>query len=729
MCPLGVGSSYSTDTLKTGAAKLWILLVGVNKYLDPGLPSLRYPAVDCQGLGEALSKATEGFPNKQVIIHHDFATEPPTLAIVRGSLQKIVSQTQSQDSILLYFSGHGMLDPNNHQAVLCLADTRKDDLLTTGLALQELLQMLGNTDANQQLVCLDTCHSGDMKLFGINSGNSRNANISEPLLNTAPKLMEVLRQRAAQSKGFCALLSCDQGQQSWEFPELGHGVFTYYLMRGLLGEAADSSGVIEADGLYKYVYRQTLQYIDKLNQQLRLINQQKLKRGESKLYPEYPLQTPKRIVEGVGELILGFKSAQTEFHQQRRALVIDGLANQKITTNLSRTLVASGGFEVEFYPHKGKSHSDIRGTIQRFLRGNGELETPSQQELKIVKNTPTCLLYLRGYIDEIEDGEAWLILADGMRLSRSWLRQELRRATQIQQIIILDCPQATSLENWLEDLQSTTEHGQCIIAVASTANEPDFASYKLVEILVSANSQVGLPVTKLITELQNILPAKGIDIHTWLSGTHAVIDILPGNIGNVLQNSPELELPEIEKKQELTSLAYSANSPEECVPISVIPTEEFVDKQVQHQLILSGESEAYKKLETLLKQSLGKVAPTLLRRYFKKATNSEYLVQKLATFILPENQASFQIQATAILNELAISSSKKLDESPIIDDKFINECQRELAYAIGPIANYIVQKILQSHPQISLQEFVMQLAAEISDPQKALKFQQRMLKQ
>ncbi|MGH8000055.1 MAG: hypothetical protein ACREPR_11635, partial [Brasilonema sp.] len=61
MCPLGIGSSDSTNILTTGEAKLWILLVGVNEYQDESLPSLRYPALDCQGLGKALSSATEGF--------------------------------------------------------------------------------------------------------------------------------------------------------------------------------------------------------------------------------------------------------------------------------------------------------------------------------------------------------------------------------------------------------------------------------------------------------------------------------------------------------------------------------------------------------------------------------------------------------------------------------------------------------------------------------------------
>lgn len=313
MSPLSVATSRSI-ALETGEAKLWLLLVGVNQYRDERLASLRYSALDCQGLGEALAGAILEFPQKEMRLHHDEATQLPQLETVRASLKQITAAAKPQDTVLFYFSGHGMLEPSSQQAILCLADTHKDNLLGTGLGLQELLQQLGDCAAHQQLVWLDACHSGGMTLRG-----SRGETPVEPLLNPTPQLVEVLRQRAQKSKGFYALLSCDQGQQSWEFPELGHGVFSYYLMRGLRGEAADSQGVIEADGLYRYVYHQTLQYIDKTNQQLRLINQHKTSRGETQLHPEYPLQTPKRIVEGVGELILGLKSAGVESFHPRQA--------------------------------------------------------------------------------------------------------------------------------------------------------------------------------------------------------------------------------------------------------------------------------------------------------------------------------------------------------------------------------------------------------------------------
>src|SRR6476619_6255324 len=348
MCPVSVGTSRSRHALETGEAKLWMLLVGVNRYADAQLPSLQYSALDCQGLAEALAAATEQFPDKTAIAHHDFAEQPPNLAIVRSSLKQIATAARPQDTVLIYFSGHGILDSDSQQVVLCLADTQTSNLRSTGLGLGEFLQLLSDCAAHQQLVWLDACHSGGMTLRGARGETER-----KTLPNPTPELVAVLRQRAAQSQGFYALLSCDQAQQSWEFSELGHGVFTYYLMRGLRGEAADAQGIIEADGLYKYVYYQTLQYVDKTNQQLRLINQQKRGRGETQLQAEYPLQTPKRIVEGIGEMIIGLRPAIASPPHPRQALVVEGLSRSSATLELSKLLRGAGSFELDYWPRSG----------------------------------------------------------------------------------------------------------------------------------------------------------------------------------------------------------------------------------------------------------------------------------------------------------------------------------------------------------------------------------------
>ncbi|WP_414755163.1 eIF2A-related protein [Anabaena sp. CCY 9910] len=518
MSPLGVATSHSTHTLATGKAKLWLLLVGVNQYQDERLPTLRYSAVDCQGLATALADATCRFPDKSEWVHHDFATQLPTLTTVRDSLRQVTHQAQPEDTILFYFSGHGILEPGSQQAILCLADTQTDDLLNTGLGLPELLQCLENSQAQTQLVWLDACHSGSLTFRGARSNHT-----PASLPNPTPQIVELLRQRAKQSKGFYALLSCDTNQQSWEFPELGHGVFTYYLMRGLRGEAADIQGLIDADGLYRYVYHQTRQYIEQTNQQLRLINQQNRSRGNTQVYSEYPLQTPKRIVEGVGEVILGVKPALVVSPDARKALIVEGLAINQTTLAFSQLLGTVGDFEIEYWP-LAHSNQDLQAKIGNCLQTR-ELETENQQN-----HFATILLYLRGKLAQSPTGEPVLILGENIQLSRSWLRQQLRRSLYSQQIIILDCPldqhSHISLQDWVEDLQLGFEQGQCIIAAASSPENPQQFLQTLHSNLQANQEQPNLSAAAWINQLQLSSP---LPLHIWLSGTKGVIEIIPAS--------------------------------------------------------------------------------------------------------------------------------------------------------------------------------------------------------
>ncbi|MBE9200035.1 MULTISPECIES: caspase family protein [unclassified Nodularia (in: cyanobacteria)] len=524
MSPLGIATSHLTHVLELGEAQFWLLLVGVNKYQDKGLPSLRYSAVDCQGLAAALADATQGFPQTAERVHHDLSSSLPTLSTVRASLQEITAAAQPQDTILFYFSGHGMLKPNSQQAFLCLADTQTDDLLNTALGLEEILQLLGNSQAQTQLVWLDACHSGSLTF---RSARSEISTASLP--NPTSEMVELLRQRAKQSKGFYALLSCDTNQQSWEFPELGHGVFTYYLMRGLRGEAADPQGLIDADGLYRYVYHQTRQYIEQTNQQLRLINQQNKSRGDTNLYSEYPQQTPKRIVEGVGEVILGLKPAFVESSSPRQALILEGLANNQTTLAVSKLLRGVGGFELEYWPRSPDTTTqDLHSTIQTCLQTT---ELAPQNHPRIFA---TVLLYLRGRLEETEVGEPVLVLAENVRLSRSWLRQQLRRSTYAQQIIILDCPVTNDyapLQDWVEDLQLGFEQGQCIIAAAAPKNHPEKFAEALHSTLQAAQIQGSLSAAAWITQLQ-LFCNHEFPLHIWLSGTQGVIEVIPASSGN-----------------------------------------------------------------------------------------------------------------------------------------------------------------------------------------------------
>ncbi|MFK8183956.1 MAG: caspase family protein [Phormidesmis sp.] len=554
MCPVSLGTSQSIHAAaveKQGGQnrsepKLWLLLVGVNQYQDPHLPDLQYSAIDCQGLSEAISEATVAFSHKQTQIHHDNTTNQPTLATVEASLAQMVSQAQSQDTILFYFSGHGFQEAKHQQAVLCLADTQKDSLLETGLGLQKLLDALSQCAARQQLVWLDACHSGKMTLRGT-SGTSNNSS-TVTLENPTSQLVSVLRQQAARSSGFYALLSCDQNQQSWEFPELGHGVFTYYLMQGLRGEATNAQGAISADSLYRYVYYQTLRYIDKTNQQLRLINQQKQGKGETEIQREYPLQTPKRIVEGIGESVLVSQAPKAKIRAARRAVLVDGigetgLGETGLSLALGKNLRQKGDFELTYWPQPQAKWAEVREAIAQHL---------TRPNL-----TDTALLYLRGKTQRTALGEAVLVLPEGTYLSRTWLRQQLKSRSVTQQIVVLDCPGADDLAEWVEELSSAdtskpsatansqAAHSQqesqqelCVLAVASPQPSPNIFAQTILDTLSESDATVGLPVAGLITQLQGRLALAKITPHFWLAGKD-IIEVLPG-AGNQRQDEQTL---------------------------------------------------------------------------------------------------------------------------------------------------------------------------------------------
>ncbi|MDM9582757.1 MAG: hypothetical protein RM022_014865 [Nostoc sp. EfeVER01] len=134
--------------------------------------------------------------------------------------------------------------------------------------------------------------------------------------------------------------------------------------------------------------------------------------------------------------------------------------------------------------------------------------------------------------------------------------------------------------------------------------------------------------------------------------------------------------------------------------------------------ILSGEN--YNRLETILLEFVGPIASRLLRQVAASVSNLEELISQLA-FHLRENQqidfknkTTFLLEKTTLLQELTVKSNQSdinsnnlaNQESKVISEKFMEECERELADLIGPIAKFLVQKARKSSGQISRAEFV-----------------------
>jgi uncharacterized caspase-like protein len=71
---------------------------------------------------------------------------------------------------------------------------------------------------------------------------------------------DLFLDRLTRSKGRVIITAARSSEVSIELPDLGHGVFTYYLTEGLKGAGdLNRDGIVSLQELYEYVQQQVVQ--------------------------------------------------------------------------------------------------------------------------------------------------------------------------------------------------------------------------------------------------------------------------------------------------------------------------------------------------------------------------------------------------------------------------------------------------------------------------------------
>lgn len=210
------------------------LVVGIDAYKDRW-SKLSCCTHDADQVAALLQMPEYGF--NVTLLQNERATKTD---ILRWLLD---ARNSGADKILFYFSGHGASTDLGHYLVAY--DNRDFD---EGVALPDLLRILEPTETQntQVLVLLDCCHSGGA-LTGIGGSTIR---VTE-LHNS--DVLDVVRQVESSS---AILAACLENQTAWEVNNLGHGVFTYYLLHALTGAAADHTGSVTAHSIYEVISRE-----------------------------------------------------------------------------------------------------------------------------------------------------------------------------------------------------------------------------------------------------------------------------------------------------------------------------------------------------------------------------------------------------------------------------------------------------------------------------------------
>jgi WD40 repeat protein len=209
---------FSETTGKTSTC--YVLAVGINQYKNPRM-TLNYAKPDAESFGKIMeSNGAQLYKNLE--LHTLFDTEASKENILR-TLDDLAGKIHQEDVFIFYYAGHGsMVDdqfffiPSESLRLYDLGSLQKEAIEAS--MLQEKFK---NIQALKQMIVMDACQSGG----------------SVELLATRGAAEEKAIAQLSRSAGIHVMASAGSEQFATEFAELGHGLFTYLLIKALEGDA------------------------------------------------------------------------------------------------------------------------------------------------------------------------------------------------------------------------------------------------------------------------------------------------------------------------------------------------------------------------------------------------------------------------------------------------------------------------------------------------------------
>ena len=235
-------------------AEKWALLVGIDNYQND-IGDLKYCVADVEAFRQELIE-TAGFKPEKVFLMTDQMSgqDLPSRINVILRLDILASRVQPEDTFIFYFSGHGI--STDDQSFLLATDSNATTPITLELSaipLQKVRQILSKVKAQQLLTIIDACRNDPA------SGRSNRDNL---LSDDFARGFKVQRQAGPSGKPAVSatLYACSVGERAYEWAEKKHGVFSYYLLEGLKGEAANADGDVTIADLADYTQQKVVDW-------------------------------------------------------------------------------------------------------------------------------------------------------------------------------------------------------------------------------------------------------------------------------------------------------------------------------------------------------------------------------------------------------------------------------------------------------------------------------------
>ncbi len=204
--------------------KKFALLIGVSNY-QGGLSALPTAVSDVNNMHRVLENPQiAGFDGVKLLLE-------PSLEEMRVHIHSLFANCQKNDLVLLFFSGHGIID-NFEQLYLATPPTQPNAFKATAISANYIKDMMRDSPSRRQIVILDCCYSG---AFARNWQVKPNCDIA-------------------------LLASSSPSQMSYEAEETG--IYTHCLVEGMETGAADrdNDGEVLIAELHNYAKKKVQEF-------------------------------------------------------------------------------------------------------------------------------------------------------------------------------------------------------------------------------------------------------------------------------------------------------------------------------------------------------------------------------------------------------------------------------------------------------------------------------------
>lgn len=217
------------------AADLHVLAVGLSSYKNAAY-NLNYGRADAKSFLDRMRAGSKGLFRR--VEARELYDEAATRDGIEGAFQAIAGAARPQDVFVFYYAGHGAMSEAEGSSsadfhlipydVTQIYDS-PEALAAKGLSARRIKELAARVPAQKQALILDACEAGGaVETFAMRGAGEQKA------------LFQL-----ARSAGMAVLSATGSRQFAAEVKDLGHGLFTYALLKGLSGEADASGG---ADG-------------------------------------------------------------------------------------------------------------------------------------------------------------------------------------------------------------------------------------------------------------------------------------------------------------------------------------------------------------------------------------------------------------------------------------------------------------------------------------------------